>query len=207
MVDTDHNIIGILTVEGPDNGERPNLSSIQTLEIFANQAATAIENARLFELERQRRRLADTLRGVAEAISSKLDFDELLNIMLQELESVVKFDSASVQRLQDDKIVIIGGHGWPDSQKVIGLSFSMGGHNPNRHVIETQEPLIIPDVRKEYPDTFTSPPHGNIQSWLGVPLTYGTLKSSWPLPIKWPWPCKMRGSSRRPKIKCGNWPL
>ncbi|MCB0153835.1 MAG: GAF domain-containing protein [Anaerolineae bacterium] len=174
LVDTDHDIIGILTVEGPDNGERPNLSSIQTLEIFANQAATAIENARLFELERQRRQLADTLRGVAEAISSKLDFDELLNIVLQELESVVKFDSASVQRLQDDKIVIIGGHGWPDSQKVIGLTFPMTGHNPNRRVIETQEPLIIADVRQEYPDTFVSPPHENIRSWMGLPLTYGT---------------------------------
>ena len=174
LMNTDNQIIGILTVEGPDTGERPNMSSTQTLEIFANQAATAIENAHLFDLERQRRRLADTLRGVAEAISSKLDFDELLNIVLQELENVVTFDSASVQRLQEDKIVIIGGHGWSDSQKVIGLSFPMSGHNPNRRVIETQEPVIISDARKEYPDIFATPPHNQIRSWLGVPLTYGT---------------------------------
>lgn len=173
LYDTDERIIGILTVENPDTGERPTSSSVQTLEIFANQAATAIENARLFELERQRRRLADTLRGVAEAISSKLDFDELLNIMLQELAKVVEFDSVSVQQLQGNQLIIIGGHGW-DSQQVVGLTFSMAGKNPNRVVIETQEPLIINNAPAEYPESFMNPPHDWIRSWLGVPLTYGT---------------------------------
>ncbi len=174
LKDTDDNIIGLLTVATPDTGLRPNDLSIQTLEIFANQAATAIENARLFDLERHRRRLADTLRGVAEAISSQLDFDQLLNIMLQELGKVVDFDSVSVQRLQEDGLVIIGGHGWQDSQQVLGLSFSMEGNNPNRVVIETQEPVIVKNALLEYPATFSGPPHEDIRSWLGVPLTYGT---------------------------------
>ena len=171
--DTDDNIIGLLTVDKPHNGKRANISSIQTLEIFANQAATAVENARLFDLERQRRRLADTLRGVAEAISAQLDLDELLNVVLQELSRVVEFDSASVQSLQDDQVVIIGGHGWADRQAVIGLSFPMDGMNPNRLVIETQEPVIVRHAQKEYPETFVDSPHDQIQSWLGVPLTYG----------------------------------
>ncbi|MDX1521121.1 MAG: GAF domain-containing protein, partial [Anaerolineae bacterium] len=129
------------------------------------------ENARLFDLERQRRRLADTLRGVAEAISAQLEFDELLNIVLQELARVVQFDRASIQRLEDDKIVIIGGHGWQDSQDVIGLSFSMSGENPNRQVIETQDPLIIHNAPEAFPNAFA--PDAEIKSWLGVPLTYG----------------------------------
>ncbi len=171
--DIDDQLIGLLTVENPDTGVRPTPLSVQTLEIFANQAATAIENARLFESERQRRSLADTLRGIAEAISSQLDFDELLNIMLQELANVIEFDSVSVQQLREDRLVIIGGHGWENSQAVIGLSFSMEGHNPNRVVIETQEPVIVKNVRQAYPESF-GPPHEHIQSWLGVPLTYGT---------------------------------
>jgi GAF domain-containing protein/DNA-binding response OmpR family regulator/nitrogen-specific signal transduction histidine kinase len=174
LTDTQDNIIGLLTVEDPDTGERPTISSIQTLEIFANHAATAIENARLFELEQQRRRLADTLRGVAEAISSQLEFDELLNIVLRELASVVDYDSASVQRLEEDRLVIIGGRAWEYSQQVIGLSFSMMGINPHRLVIETQEPVIIKDASQEFPESFSSPPYNRIRSWLGVPLTYGT---------------------------------
>jgi signal transduction histidine kinase len=144
------------------------------LEIFANHAAAAIENARLFERERQRRQVSDTLRGVAEAISSQLEFDELLNIVLQELAHVVDYDRANVQLLRQDQLVIIGGRGWEDSRKVVGLSFSMAGNNPNRRVIETQEPVIVRDTQKEYPTSFSSLPQSQIRSWLGVPLTYGT---------------------------------
>lgn len=171
--DTEENIIGLLTVESPDNYRRPDPASVETLEVFANYAAVAIESARLFELEQHRRRLADTLRGVAEAISSQLDFDELLNIVLQALRKVVDYDSTSVQLLQEDRLVIIGGQGWEDRQQILGLSFSMEGDNPNRIVIETQEPLIVKDSQQEYPISF-GPPHDHIRSWLGVPLTYGT---------------------------------
>ena len=174
LTDTEQNIIGLLTVDNPDTNQRPDLSTIQTLEIFANHAAAAIENARLFELEQQRRRLADTLRGVAETISSQLEIDELLNVVLQELKKVVNYDSANVQRLEDNQLVIIGGQGWVDSQKVVGLTFSITGNNPNRKVIESQEPVIVKDVRNEFPATFSGTVHKPIRSWLGVPLTYGT---------------------------------
>ena len=173
LTDTDDHTIGLLTVENPDTDERPDILLVQTLEIFSNHAAAAIENARLFELEQQRRRLADTLRGVAETISSKLDFDELLNIVLQELAKVIDYDSASVQLLKEDQLVIIGGRGWEDSQQVIGLSFPMEGNNPSRRVIETQEPLIVGNVQFAYPEAFSNLPHDRIKSWLGVPLTYG----------------------------------
>ncbi len=174
LQDIEKNIIGLLTVENPDTEQRPDLATVQTLEIFANHAAAAIENARLFELEQQRRRLADTLRDVAETISSQLELDQLLNVILQGLKKVVNYDSANVQLLEEDKLVIIGGHGWEDSQQVIGMSFPMEGDNPNRRVIETQEPVIVDDVQVEYSTSFSEPPHKQIRSWLGVPLTYGT---------------------------------
>lgn len=173
LTDTDDHIIGLLAVANPELNERPDNLLVQTLEIFANHAAAAIENTRLFGLEQQRRRLADTLRGVAESISSHVNFDELLNIVLQELAKVVDYDSASVQLLQEDQLVIIGGRGWEDSQQVIGLTFSMEGNNPSRRVIETQEPLLVGNAPLVYPEAFHQPPHDKIKSWLGVPLTYG----------------------------------
>ncbi|MFN8454549.1 MAG: GAF domain-containing protein [Anaerolineae bacterium] len=173
LSDTQNQLMGLLTVENPDTDERPDNLLVQTLEIFANHAAAAIENLRLFEMEKQRRRLTDTLRGVAEAISAQLNFDELLNTVFQKLAEVIEYDSANLQLLQEDQLVIAGGRGWPDSQQVIGLSFSMAGNNPGRQVVETQEPLMIGDVRLAYPEAFGHPPHDWIRSWLGVPLTYG----------------------------------
>jgi GAF domain-containing protein len=171
LSDTQDQIIGLLTVETPLLSEHPDAFLAQTLEIFANHAAAAIENARMFEREQQRRRLTDTLRDVAEAISSQLDFDQLLNVVLQELIKVVDYDSASVQLLRGDQLVIVGSQGW--TQPVIGRSFSVQGNNPSRVVVETQEPHIVGDVRAIYPITFANPPYNHIRGWLGVPLTYG----------------------------------
>lgn len=174
LTDIDHRIIGLMFVDDPDNHQRPDHASIQVLEVFANHAAIAIENARLFELEQKRHRLANTLRDIAETISSQLDFDELQSIVLQELKNVVSYDSASVQLLQGNQIVIIGGQGWEDSYQFVGHTFSMSSDNPSRKVLETQEPLILADAATSYPAVFGRAPFDYIHSWLGVPLTYGT---------------------------------
>ncbi|RME97332.1 MAG: GAF domain-containing protein, partial [Chloroflexi bacterium] len=174
LTDINNQVIGLLTVSNPVDGRRPAPEVIRILETFANHAAAAIENTQLFQREKQRRKLADTLRGVAEAISSQLELDELLNIILQELSRVVNYGRANIQLLQGDRLVIIGGRGWEAGQKMVGTSFSMTGDNPNRRVIETQEPVIIKNTRQEFAGFFTSPYHAKTKSWLGVPLTYGT---------------------------------
>jgi diguanylate cyclase (GGDEF)-like protein len=57
-------LVGILSVDDPADGQRPIPETITVLEIFATQAATAIENARLYaEMERQA--LTDNLTGLA----------------------------------------------------------------------------------------------------------------------------------------------
>ena len=57
-------LVGILSVDDPADGQRPVPEMVTVLEIFATQAATAIENARLYaEMERQA--LTDNLTGLA----------------------------------------------------------------------------------------------------------------------------------------------
>lgn len=59
-------VVGVLSVDRPLNGKRPSPGTIQTLEIFANQAAVAIENAALYEKAqselRERRQVEEELR-------------------------------------------------------------------------------------------------------------------------------------------------
>lgn len=57
-------LVGILSVDDPADQRRPTAETVAVLEIFATQAATAIENARLYaEVERQA--LTDNLTGLA----------------------------------------------------------------------------------------------------------------------------------------------
>ena len=50
-------LLGILSLDDPEDGRVPTLESIEVVELFANQAAIAIDNARTFQ-EREAERLA-----------------------------------------------------------------------------------------------------------------------------------------------------
>ena len=55
-------LLGCLSVEEPHNGKSPTLETIRSLEIFANQAVTAIESARSYD-EAREQSIRDSLTG------------------------------------------------------------------------------------------------------------------------------------------------
>lgn len=59
-----NNLVGILSVDDPADRQRPTPENITVLEIFATQAATAIENARMYAAVEQQA-LTDNLTGLA----------------------------------------------------------------------------------------------------------------------------------------------
>lgn len=69
-------IEGILSLGQPSDGQRPGIETLQVLEIFASQVATAIENARLYEQVEQdlveRRRAAEQLRRLNEQLEDRV---------------------------------------------------------------------------------------------------------------------------------------
>ena len=68
------------------------------LSAFANQAAIAIENARLFEVSHRRAVEAETLHEASSIVTASLmDENETFNKILEQLNRVVPYDSATVQ--------------------------------------------------------------------------------------------------------------
>jgi GAF domain-containing protein/signal transduction histidine kinase/ActR/RegA family two-component response regulator len=166
-------VIGQLAVDKhqPDYYDEGDAELVFT---FAQQAAIAIENARLYEAERARYREAEALRRAALALTSTISLDQVFERILAELQDVVPYDSASVQLLKGDQLEIIGGRGFPNLSELLGVSFPARGDNPNALVLDSQEPVIIEDVRPRYP-AFSREPHAasNTRAWLGVPLLLG----------------------------------
>ena len=72
-------LVGTLSVDDPTDGQLPSRATIETLEIFANQAVISIENARLFDDQRERLRELTLLQDLGVRISAKLDPTELLH--------------------------------------------------------------------------------------------------------------------------------
>jgi len=135
----------------------------------ARQTALALLKIHLTEEARERAVELLTLQQAGLTVASKLDLEESVDNILDQLNTVIPHDSASVQLLEEDELVIIGGRGWEDPDAVVGMRFPVPGDNPNSVVIQTREPHIISDTRQAY-QPFHDAPHSHIRSWLGVPL-------------------------------------
>lgn len=146
------------------------------LQDLAQQSALALQNAYLFKEEHAARDRAERLQAATQALSSSLVLQDVLDSILEELQKVVPYDSASVQQIKDGtSLEIIGGYGFADLNKLLGAKFDLDAtNNPNQKVIETRKPIILADAPSLY-GRFNEPPFGEtpIHSWLGVPLIFG----------------------------------
>jgi putative nucleotidyltransferase with HDIG domain len=137
-------------------------------QTFANQAATAIENARLFELEQKRRKDAEITRQAATVLTSLLDLPSLHEAILEWLYKITPYDSASILELDGDHLCITAARGILDLEKALEQTFSQD-NILCRIINETYEPLIIENCEKDsrfegWGDV------KNVRGWMGVPL-------------------------------------
>jgi two-component system, NtrC family, sensor kinase len=70
------------------------------LERFADQAATAIQNARLFEESQRRTRETEALLGAVRAVNQSLEVGETIRLILNQAREVLGVQSASVFTLE-----------------------------------------------------------------------------------------------------------
>jgi PAS domain S-box-containing protein len=138
-------------------------------EQTAAQIALAVAKIRQLEETRARWQGAETLRQAIAVVTETLSLEETLERILDWLGQVVPYDSASVQLLREGTLEIVGGQGFAEADPVEGMRFPIPGDNPNTQVIESQEPLVLEDVRGIYHE-FRDSPHDHIRSWMGVPL-------------------------------------
>ena len=94
-------VIGVMNVQH-DEADAFRGVDMTLLSAFASQAAIAIENARLFDAEREQWALAEALRDTAAALTSTLNLDEVLDRILANVGRVVPHDSADI-------MLVVGG--------------------------------------------------------------------------------------------------
>jgi diguanylate cyclase (GGDEF)-like protein len=138
-------------------------------EKTAQQIALAILKNRLLEEAQVRAREAETLQQASAAVVATLKQDEAIERVLEELNRVVPYDSASVQLLLGNELEIVGVRGFKEPDSVLGLRFPIAVDTPNSVVFERGEPLIIEDAPLVY-ESFRNQPHNHIHGWMGVPL-------------------------------------
>ncbi len=99
-------VTGVLAI-GDATGRTFGADEIGRLQDFANQAAIALENARLFALETARRAQLEALAAVQRDLSAELDLDRLLGLIIERAGQL--FEGGCFAYLVDEESQALGG--------------------------------------------------------------------------------------------------
>jgi GAF domain-containing protein/HAMP domain-containing protein/anti-sigma regulatory factor (Ser/Thr protein kinase) len=116
-------IIGVLNVES-DQVNAFDESDLTLLQSLANQAAIAIENARLYEDVKSRLAQVTALQETTKAVASTLELDRLLNLITEEATALLQADGGLLNLVnweaKEDEVVASTG----------AVAFSLGYRGP-----------------------------------------------------------------------------
>jgi GAF domain-containing protein len=115
----------------------------------------------------------DALIEASLALTQTTDSAALFLKILSALRRVVPYDSASVQELRRDRLVIVAGVGFADLDVILGESFDVNtSDTPNGEVVHRRRPIVVADT--EQYRAFRRGLHvgSGIRSWLGMPLLF-----------------------------------
>jgi signal transduction histidine kinase len=155
-------------------------SALRWLVIRFSKLYSLALNARLqdqvAQLERQRMQLKRRVREVSALVSSSalitstLDLDNVLTLILEQLAEVVQYDRASIMLLFEFHLRVIAAKGFLEADNVLGHSFDPRENELTRRLLAGDEPIVLQDVKLE--PSFVNDSAGSMHSWIGVPLLF-----------------------------------
>jgi GAF domain-containing protein/ligand-binding sensor domain-containing protein len=168
-IKTKEKVVGVLNVQSAEY-DAFDESDLVVMQALADQAATAIENARLFEAEQRRAEQFRVISEMGRHITSILTVDELLQEIVRLIRETFGYYLVTVGLIEEEEIVFKAGEktGWSEAQ-FLPPSLKVGGRGITAWVAATGEPILAPDVTRE-PQYLVTPDSSETQSELAVPL-------------------------------------
>ena len=155
-------------------GSPVNENKVKLLQTVCDSLAVAVERVRLFKSEHDQRKLAETMRDIGIALTTSLDLNEILDLLLDQLSRLVPYDGGNVMLIEDGYAIVTRTRGYEITPKKIrvkleGLRFRVETTANLAKIFTTHKPVIIPDTSLDA--AFLATP-GSIDyhAWLGAPV-------------------------------------
>ena len=143
------NLIGVVSALNKLNEKKFDQADLDVFLSLADQIAIALDNSYLYRKAKKETLEKETLLEVEKSLSSSLDLDEVLELILDSLLKVVRYDAVAIFLIDKRKQEIehIKARGFapalePDLQLKIGQGLA-------GWVAQTQKSLIVPNVKED----------------------------------------------------------
>src|SRR5437667_2496565 len=161
-------ITGILLIGEKLSGEIFGTEELELLEVLANEAAIAMQNARLYEqVDRERRRI-EVLYQLSRRLATASETQEILSLIVNETSQLLGSEVAALRLLEGDELVL---KAWTDSPIAEAFRPRLRiGESLSGSVVATNQPIAVGDVLD---DERYDPLHKKavgLYGFLGVPL-------------------------------------
>ncbi len=135
---------------------------------LTRQTALTLENVRLYQASEERSAQLQSLTEVAGTITSSLQVNELISSILDQVRSILPFDTGTLWLRQGSLLTVRAALGFEDSEQRIGLSAAVEDSLLLKEMITTSHPLVVGDVRSD--PRFPALVEPRYLSWMGIPL-------------------------------------
>lgn len=129
-------LVGMLSLDG----DRVNMFSAEQARIaqaFANHAALAVENAYLYDADREAQRQKDTLLEASRSLALSLDLNALLEMLLERCRELVPYQAAAIYAYSDAQHPLaIAARGFEGTRAVRLRQAEAEGELMHRHIHE-----------------------------------------------------------------------
>lgn len=163
-------VIGLLTLWREQEMGPFTPSNLNYLIGLAQQAAVAIQNARLFEQAQKQLAVAESLREVAIIVNSSLDQTTVIAKILEQLGRVIQHDGCAIFLLEENNLVLVASNDVDEGLK--NLRIPVLAQNPGARVFRQKKLIIIDDVLAD-PGWKIEVGQKPIRNWMGAPLMVG----------------------------------
>lgn len=151
-----------------DNGKRYSSLFLLTATLIDSQLAAG----QIIQAEHSQRLLVESINQISRILTSTLHRDEVLSLFLDQLETLVPYDSANVMLMQDGLLFMHAARGYEvfsGPVDISNISFIPNKTFLMNDVLLGSKPVILRDTQKSHEWTW-APCGEHIRSWMGVPL-------------------------------------
>jgi PAS domain S-box-containing protein len=135
--------LGTLVLGDPVDGAAPTADRVRTVELFAQQVASIIENARLYEESERQRGRGEAFSDIARAVSGSLRLDDVMTLGLGHAMALLHAQGATLSLVRDQQLVVVAGLG--AGECLVGAPLPLDSSLSGRAIAE-RRPLICNDT-------------------------------------------------------------